>query len=144
MPDPLLQNSGSCADCTSHPHAHPSVCPEDAADGPRNTVPLSNETLSQVQRCGAEVPNYSRPTLNEPNLICHLGVGGFHRAHAAFYTDQLLRDGLTGWAEVGFGGNKELAKGLEAQDNLYTVINLQRDGALGARVIGVLSCLPHA
>src|SRR5256885_11605348 len=37
------------------------------------------------------VPEYDRGTL-EPR-IAHVGVGGFHRAHLAVYTDDLAADG---------------------------------------------------
>ena len=37
------------------------------------------------------VPKYDRKKVSQS--IMHVGVGGFHRAHQAFYTDDLLQQG---------------------------------------------------
>lgn len=63
--------------------------------------------------------------------IVHIGLGGFHRAHMARYTHDLMAlsaDAL-GWGIVGAGlqpGDAALCATLNEQDGLYTL--LERDG----------------
>ena len=53
---------------------------------PRATpVPLRASNLDAVAALGVPVPPYDRDAL-VPRIL-HLGVGGFHRAHMALYTD---------------------------------------------------------
>ena len=59
---------------------------------------LSNATLAAVgARPNVTVPQYSRADL-APGIV-HLGLGAFHRAHAAVYTDRAI-------ADVDGGGDK--------------------------------------
>lgn len=56
-----------------------------------------------------------------PARIIHLGVGAFHRAHQAVYTNNASDAG--NWGIVGFTGRSPaIAEQLAAQDCLYTVI----------------------
>ena len=72
--------------------------------------------------------------------IVHLGFGGFHRAHMARYTHNLMeRDpGALGWGIVGAGllpADVRMRDSLQPQDNLYTLV--ERSGADSkATVIG--------
>jgi mannitol 2-dehydrogenase len=72
--------------------------------------------------------------------MVHVGVGGFHRSHQAFYTDQLLQSGdHVHWAICGVGLRKDDAKMqsiLESQDYLYTLIIKHPDGTVEPHVIG--------
>jgi len=72
--------------------------------------------------------------------IVHIGVGGFHRSHQAYYIHQLLRDGNhSDWAICGIGlreGDRTIANVLAAQDGLYTLITQHPDGKDTCEVIG--------
>lgn len=56
-----------------------------------------------------------------PIRIVHIGLGAFHRAHQAWYTN--LVDTNKEWGIAAFTGrNPEAAEKLNSQDNLYTLI----------------------
>jgi len=56
-----------------------------------------------------------------PVRIVHLGLGAFHRAHQAWYTDAVDDD--REWGIAAFTGRSpEAARTLEAQGGLYTVV----------------------
>ena len=60
-----------------------------------------------------------------PVRAVHLGLGGFFRAHQAWYTD---RAG-DGWGIAAFSGRRaDLAAALTAQDGLYTLVTRGPDG----------------
>ncbi|NEN07177.1 mannitol dehydrogenase family protein [Diaminobutyricibacter tongyongensis] len=74
---------------------------------------------------GADSPRTKR----HPVRIVHLGLGAFHRAHQAWYT-QLANDADTdeGWGIAAFTGRSpDAATVLAAQDDVYTLI--ERAGA---------------
>jgi mannitol 2-dehydrogenase len=59
--------------------------------------------------------------------IVHLGLGGFHRAHMARYTHNLMdrADDALNWGIVGAGllpADRKMHDSLQPQDNLYTLI----------------------
>ncbi|MQQ99069.1 mannitol dehydrogenase family protein [Glaciimonas soli] len=98
---------------------------------------LSNTALASM---GAHqiviVPKYDRYQLS-PGIV-HLGLGAFHRAHAAVYTDHAIAAGDQRWGIVGVSLRQaDTRDALAPQDNLYTVV--VRDGG-GERlhVIGAL------
>jgi fructuronate reductase len=69
--------------------------------------------------------------MGEPAIgIVHLGLGSFHRAHQALYTElaMLAAGGDWGICGVSLQGNASLQQALAAQDNLYTVLTSDRDG----------------
>ncbi len=69
--------------------------------------------------------------------IVHLGLGNFHRAHQAVYTDTVLA-GDSAWGICGVSmRTRGAVDALIAQDNLYTVVERGPDGTR-ARVIGSL------
>ena len=54
--------------------------------------------------------------------MVHIGVGGFHRAHQAVYTEQVLRSGDLRWGTMGASLRSTTTRdALAAQDYLYTV-----------------------
>ncbi|MFV0467573.1 MAG: mannitol dehydrogenase family protein [Dysgonomonas sp.] len=59
------------------------------------------------------------------NGIIHIGVGNFHRAHQAFYTNDLLADtNQNAWGICGvmlLPGDEKLYHALKKQDNIYTL-----------------------
>jgi Mannitol-1-phosphate/altronate dehydrogenases len=74
--------------------------------------------------------------------IVHIGVGGFHRAHLAFYQDQLLNTDASNWAICGIGLRPEdtrMHDVLKQQDCLYTLMVKHPDGKLEPRVIGSIT-----
>jgi mannitol 2-dehydrogenase len=96
---------------------------------------LSTSSLEAIERLGVAVPHYDRAAL-VPRIL-HLGVGGFHRAHMALYTDELAEAGGE-WGIRGIGlldADRRMAGVLDAQDHLYTLV--ERDsGGSGVRVVG--------
>ena len=87
----------------------------------------------------------ARPATNRSQLtpgIVHVGVGGFHRSHQAFYTDDLISaTGVTNWGICGVGlreADRKIAHVLKSQDYLYTLIVKHPDGKIENRVIGSL------
>jgi fructuronate reductase len=69
--------------------------------------------------------------------VFHLGVGAFHRAHQAVYTDDVLaHDPRWGICGVSLRTSRAIDP-LAAQDNLFTVLTRTSDGVT-ARVVGSL------
>jgi mannitol 2-dehydrogenase len=98
-------------------------------------TPLSQQTLSTIASLGVPIPRYDRSAL-APRIL-HLGVGGFHRAHMALYTDELAEGGGD-WGIRGIGileGDRRMADVLRAQDHLYTLVERESGGSR-PRVIG--------
>ena len=98
---------------------------------------LNAKNLPLIPR-EAAFPEYNRSGLKAG--IVHIGIGAFHRAHQAFYTDQILRNPLNkDWAICGIGlleSDRKIIDVLTDQDGLYTVVITEPDGMLSARVIG--------
>ncbi len=101
------------------------------------TQPLSARTLA-YWRDRLPVPAYDRDLVT-PGIV-HFGVGGFHRAHQAMYTDRLLNEGAAlDWGICGVGvmaADREMQRALDAQDGLYTLVLKHSDGTYEPRVIG--------
>merc|ERR1712232_355003 len=56
--------------------------------------------------------------------IVHIGVGGFHRAHQAYYTEEVLATGATEWGICGVGllpFDRPMRDVMLKQDRLYTL-----------------------
>ena len=74
--------------------------------------------------------------------IAHIGVGGFHRAHQAYYTDALMNTGKDlDWAICGVGLRAEDRRArddLKAQDYLFTLLELGDTDDTEVRVIGAI------
>jgi len=92
----------------------------------------------------AVLPKYDRSALKTG--IIHIGIGAFHRAHQAFYTDQLLHNTLNkGWGICGIGlldSDRKIIDCLIQQEGLYTMLITEPDGILTARIIGsLIECL---
>ncbi|WP_049724064.1 mannitol dehydrogenase family protein [Gilvimarinus polysaccharolyticus] len=87
---------------------------------------LNNQTLATAANV-ASTPNYDRANTNAG--IIHLGIGAFHRAHQAWYTEALLNKGATDWQIIGASLRSATVKDqLVAQDGLYTVVERGADG----------------
>jgi mannitol 2-dehydrogenase len=102
-------------------------------------IPLSRAALSSLAR-PVGVPAYDPASVTAG--IVHLGFGGFHRAHMARYTHDLMQgdpDAL-GWGVVGAGllpADRRMVEALGPQDGLYTLV--ERDG--GGEVVTVIGCV---
>jgi len=74
--------------------------------------------------------------------ILHFGVGNFHRAHQAFYIDQLLKEeGQRHWGISGaclLPSDEKIVQHLRAQNLDYTLTIFGRDGQDESRLIGAL------
>ncbi|MFV3126696.1 mannitol dehydrogenase family protein [Niveispirillum sp. KHB5.9] len=98
---------------------------------------LSRATLSTLPTAIAR-PGYD-PAMVRAGIV-HLGFGGFHRAHMARYTHDLMerRGDAAGWGIIGIGlraGDVGVHDALAPQDALYTLVERQ-DGDETAVVIG--------
>ncbi|CAN7393594.1 mannitol dehydrogenase family protein [Phenylobacterium sp. LjRoot219] len=95
---------------------------------------LSFQTLDQVPAAVA------RPAYDLAGLGCgivHLGLGAFHRAHQAVYSDAAIAAAGGAWGIVGVSMRKpDVAAALSPQDGLYTVEVL--DAEPSYRVVGAV------
>jgi mannitol 2-dehydrogenase len=102
-------------------------------------LPLNTRTLPR-HALRLPIPAYDREHVRTG--IVHFGVGGFHRAHQAWYLDQLMNLGqATDWGVCGIGllpGDRRMRDVLRAQDGLYTLIVKHADGTHEPRIIGSL------
>lgn len=99
-------------------------------------LPLNQANLAGLQSHIA-VPKYARASVKTG--IVHVGVGGFHRAHLAYYLHQLKNDHHVPWGICGIGlrkGDTKLHDIFKAQDHLYTLMVKHADGKIEAEVIG--------
>ena len=90
---------------------------------------------------GRAAPGVGRPRYDPARAgtaIVHLGVGNFHRAHQAAYTDDAMAGGDTGWGIVGVSLRSAATRdALAAQDGLYTLIERDARGDR-ARSVGAV------
>lgn len=86
---------------------------------------LSNETLSQLP-AAVQTPRYDRSALKAG--IVHLGIGAFHRAHQAFYTEAVLNQFGGDWGVIGCSlRSAGVRDQLAPQDGLYTLVERSSD-----------------
>jgi fructuronate reductase len=79
-------------------------------------------------------PSYHR-TLRGDGIV-HFGIGAFHRAHMAWYTDLAMDSGEQDWVITGVSlRSADVAAQLNPQDGLYTLTEKSADGE-ATRVIG--------
>lgn len=106
---------------------------------------LSRATLDRLP------PGAARPTYDLSNVrggILHLGFGGFHRAHMAAYTHDLMtkRPEALSWGIVGAGlmpHDQRMQAALTPQDGLYTLVERQDDDET-ITVIGAVTDVLYA
>lgn len=97
---------------------------------------LSNATLANLPG-HVLCPTYDRSKVT--TSILHLGIGAFHRAHQAVYTDAVLASGDLNWGIAGAGViSAEMKNALAPQDGLYTMYARGADFQR-ARVIGSIT-----
>jgi mannitol 2-dehydrogenase len=98
-------------------------------------IPIRASNLGAIRALDVPVPRYERSAL-VPRIL-HVGVGGFHRAHMAVYTDDVAARG-SDWGIRGVGlldRDRRMADVMRTQDHLYTLIERDGDGSR-PRVIG--------
>ncbi|MFC7710541.1 mannitol dehydrogenase family protein [Micromonospora lupini] len=93
------------------------------------------------------LPVESRPLIRPgtvPVGVVHLGLGAFHRAHQAVYTEAAVGAAGGDWGIVAVAPRSvALVEALAAQDNLFSVSTLSAAGST-TRVVGALSGVRHA
>jgi len=83
-------------------------------------VRLDKSQLKKMAACNIRVPNYTRSDLKAG--VVHLGPGAFHRAHQAYYFDELARLGETDWGICELSLRSTTVQDeLTPQDYLYTL-----------------------
>jgi len=94
---------------------------------------LSQKSLSQLPASVAK-PSYDRSKV--VGSIVHLGIGAFHRAHQAMFTDAVLASGDLSWGIVGAGViSADMKNALAPQDFLYALAEMGADSEQ-VKVIG--------
>lgn len=85
---------------------------------------------------GFIMPRYDRGQ-QKPGIV-HFGIGAFHRAHQAVYTDDAMNAGDRDWGIIGVSmRSANVAEQLNPQDGLYTVTARASDSAQ-TRLIGAV------
>ena len=87
-------------------------------------VPAADGVELNRRNLAARTGTVSEPA---PVRIAHLGLGAFHRAHQAWYTDVV--DEANEWGIAAFTGRSpQAAEEIAAQDGLYALIERSVDG----------------
>jgi len=98
---------------------------------------LNQQNLQEIAKL-VPCPSYDRTKLKAG--IVHIGIGGFHRSHQAYYIHQLLEKfGALDWGICGVGireADRKMYEVLKKQDGLYTLIIQHPDGEIASEVIG--------
>lgn len=104
------------------------------------SLKLNAQNLSQFADRVA-VPKYDRSSVKAG--IVHIGIGGFHRSHQAYYIHQLLEKyNALDWGICGVGlreADRTIYNILKKQDYLYTLIVQYPNGNVESEVIGSLN-----
>jgi fructuronate reductase len=97
-------------------------------------------------RLGADQLEYLADRVERPGYdrdgqaigIVHFGIGAFHRAHQAWYTDAAMNAGDRNWAILGVSlRSAAVAEQMNPQDGLYTVVE-RSAAAPSLRLIGAV------
>ncbi|MEU8609809.1 mannitol dehydrogenase family protein [Actinoplanes sp. NPDC048791] len=105
------------------------------------TTPLLG--LGSLSRLPAGSHPLVRPG-DVPAGIVHLGLGAFHRAHQAVYTEEAIAAAGGDWGIIGVAPRSaQIVADLWAQDRLFSVTTMSGEGA-GTRVVGSLAGVRHA
>ena len=92
--------------------------------------------LSTVERLPPEIARPRYAIVDVGIGIVHLGIGAFHRAHQAIYTDAVLAHGDCTWGICGVSlRSSDVRDRLVPQQGLYTSIAKDVDG-ISRRVVG--------
>lgn len=87
---------------------------------------LNPSNLQQLPS-SVQLPRYDRRQL-KPGIV-HLGIGAFHRAHQAFYTEAVLNQFGGDWGIIGCSlRSPGVREQLAPQEGLYTLVERSGDG----------------
>lgn len=82
------------------------------------------------------------------NVMLHLGLGSFHRAHQAVYLNELMKTGDTSWALAGGNTRPDMADtiaALVAQDGAYMLETISPSGEHRyERIASIRKVIPYA
>jgi mannitol 2-dehydrogenase len=105
---------------------------------------ITTKNLGELAK-KASVPGYDVSQLSIG--ICHIGVGGFHRAHQAVYLDDLFnKKNDLSWAYCGIGilpHDKKIADVFSEQESLYA-LKIKDELKQPPRIIGSIRKFIHA
>lgn len=97
---------------------------------------LSRETLGSL---AADIARPGYDVERQRAGIVHFGIGAFHRAHQAVYTDDAMAAGDRDWRIIGVSlRSGDVADQLNPQDGLYTLVQRSTD-LVSARLIGAVA-----
>lgn len=97
---------------------------------------LSGFAIEMFPPADADWFGYDRKT--QAAGIVHFGIGAFHRAHQAWYTDRAMDAGDRDWGIIGVSlRSGEVAHQMTPQEGLYTVTERSGEGAK-TRIIGAV------
>lgn len=97
---------------------------------------LNRFTLGTFAPPDADCFGYDRDA--QATGIVHFGIGAFHRAHQAWYTDRAMSAGERDWAIAGVSlRSGEVAHRMNPQDGLYTVTERGGEDA-GTLIVGAV------
>lgn len=98
---------------------------------------LNQQNLASISKV-VSCPSYDRSQVKIG--IVHIGVGGFHRSHQAYYMHQLLEQhGELDWGICGIGlreADRKMYDILSRQDHLYSLVTQHPDGNVNCEVVG--------
>jgi fructuronate reductase len=95
-----------------------------------------NQYYLQALPSSVKQPHY-QPEAHQASIV-HIGIGAFHKAHQAVYTDDLLNSVGGDWRIVAVSLRSSTNRDqLEPQDNLYTVVE-KNDTQMTHRVIAAI------
>ncbi|HEY8474002.1 MAG TPA: mannitol dehydrogenase family protein [Natronosporangium sp.] len=104
---------------------------------------LTRLSLATLDRLPAAARPLVRPGEAGAGIV-HIGLGAFHRAHQAEYTEEAIAVAGGDWAIVAVAPRRrQLADALAAQDGLFSVTSLDGEGA-NTRVVGAFVGVRHA
>jgi fructuronate reductase len=96
---------------------------------------LSSTNISALPS-GVSGPRYNLTA--QKSGIVHFGIGAFHRAHMAIYTDDAMNAGESDWGIIGVSlRSASVADQMNPQDGLYTVTERSATGST-VRLIGAV------
>jgi fructuronate reductase len=97
---------------------------------------LSSATLGALPESVTR-PGYDRDARGVG--IVHFGIGAFHRAHMALYTDDVMAGGEGDWRILGVSlRSPSVRDQMHPQDGLYTLVERSASGSK-ARIIGAVA-----
>lgn len=95
-------------------------------------------STTNLDRIAPDVRRFAYDRAAQAVGIVHFGIGAFHRAHMAWYTDRAMDGGDRDWAITGVSlRSADVADQLNPQDGLYSVTERSAAGQR-SRIIGAV------